>query len=174
MLDIFNNNAFSVTSMTDAINKLKFVPGRIGQLGLFSSTGITTTSVAIEENNGVLSLVAPTNRGGPGVTLDKGKRAQSFRALCALGRVKFPTFAPWWPAAKDHLLKFTGSGDDTEDDFADMCGLMGQAADKILKAYTPKQTNVIEPKVGTLAWTRWASDVEKRRRNQPGRIIRAM
>ena len=107
-------------------------------------------------------------------TLDKGKRAQSFRALCALGRVKFPTFAPWWPAAKDHLLKFTGTGDDTEDDFADMCGLMGQAAHKILKAHVPKATNVIEPKVGTLAWTRWASDAEKRRRNQPGRIIRAM
>ena len=51
---------------------------------------------------------------------------------------------------------------------------MGQAAHKILKAHVPKATNVIEPKVGTLAWTRWASDAEKRRRNQPGRIIRAM
>ncbi len=106
-------------------------------------------------------------------TGDKGKRAQSFRSLCAQGRVKFPTFAPWWPAAKDHMLKFTGSGNDLEDDFADMCGIMGQAANQILRAHVPKATNVVSPKVGTLAWTRWASDADKRRRNMPGRIVRA-
>lgn len=106
---------------------------------------------------------------------DKGKRAQSFRALCQLGRVRFPTFHAKWPAIKDHMLKFTGSGDDLEDDFADMCGLMGQGAAQILKAHVPsRQNNVVAPKVGTLAWTRWASDAEKRRRNMPGRIIRAL
>ena len=105
---------------------------------------------------------------------DKGKRAQSFRALCAVGRVRFPTFHPKWPAIKDHMLKFTGTGDDLEDDFADMCGLMGQGADKVLRAHVPKaRSNVIEPRVGTLAWTRWASDTEKRMRNRPGRVVRA-
>lgn len=74
MLDIFKSDAFSVVNLTDAINNVKFVPGRLGQLGLFSSTGITTTSAAIEQKNGILSLVAPTPRGGPGSTLDKGKR----------------------------------------------------------------------------------------------------
>ena len=74
MLDIFNDNAFGVVPLTDAINKVKFVPGRIGQMGLFSTTAIATTSIAIEEKNGVLSLVSPTPRGGPGVTLDKAKR----------------------------------------------------------------------------------------------------
>ena len=105
---------------------------------------------------------------------DKGKRAQSFRALCAVGRVRFPTFHPKWPAIKDHMLKFTGTGDDLEDDFADMCGLMGQGADKVLRAHVSKaRSNVIEPRVGTLAWTRWASDSEKRMRNRPGRVVRA-
>lgn len=74
MLDIFNNNAFSTLSLTDAINKVKFAPGRLSSMGLFSETGIATTSVAIEEKNGVLSLVAPTGRGGPGVTVDRGRR----------------------------------------------------------------------------------------------------
>lgn len=74
MLDVFNDDAFSVTNLTDAINKVKFVPGRISQLGLFSETGVATTTIAIEEKNGVLALVAPTPRGGPGTTLDKGKR----------------------------------------------------------------------------------------------------
>ena len=104
---------------------------------------------------------------------DKGKRSQSFRTLCAMGRVMFPTFAPWWPAAKEHLLKFTGSGNDKEDDFADMCGIMGQGASQIIGAGAKKVDNVIAPKVGTLAWTRWAADEEKRR-IVPGRIKRAM
>lgn len=74
MLDMFNTNAFSVVQLTDAVNKVKFVPGRIGQLRLFTETSITTTSVAIEEKGGTLSLVAPTPRGAPGTTIDKDKR----------------------------------------------------------------------------------------------------
>lgn len=78
-LDVFNQDAFSVVSLTDAINKLKFVPGRIGQLGIFAETAVPTTSVMVEEKNNVLTLVAPSPRGAPGQTLDKGKRAM--RAL---------------------------------------------------------------------------------------------
>lgn len=74
MLDVFNDDAFGVVPLTDAINKVKFVPGRIGQLGLFQETGASTTAVAIEERDGILTLVPPTPRGGPGVTVDKSKR----------------------------------------------------------------------------------------------------
>jgi len=103
---------------------------------------------------------------------DKGKRSQSFRTLCAMGRVRFPTFAPWWPAAKEQMLKFTGTGNDKEDDFCDMCGIMGQGSAQLISAGVKKENNVIEPKVGTLAWTRWAADREKARA-VPGRIKRA-
>lgn len=75
MLDIFKDDAFGVVSLTNAINKVKFVPGRLGQLGLFQERSVATTSIAIEEKNGVLSLVSPTPRGGPGQTLDKAKRS---------------------------------------------------------------------------------------------------
>lgn len=75
MLDVFKSNAFSVVSLTDAINKIKFVPGRLGQMGLFTTTGITTTTVAIEQKDGILVLVPPTPRGGPGTTIDKSKRS---------------------------------------------------------------------------------------------------
>lgn len=63
ILDIFSNNAFSVVSLTDAINKVPFVPGRIGQLGLFNETGIVTTSVMIEEREGSLNLIETSSRG---------------------------------------------------------------------------------------------------------------
>ncbi|MFT3973322.1 MAG: major capsid protein [Amaricoccus sp.] len=75
MLDIFNNDAFSVTSLTDFVNALKYRPGRIGEMGLFSSTAITTTSIAIERVGDVLQLVKPTPRGGPGETRDVPRRS---------------------------------------------------------------------------------------------------
>lgn len=74
MLDIFKDDAFGVVELTDAINKIQFVPGRLGQLNFFTPTSVRTTSVAIEEKNGILTLVSPSARGGPGQTLDKSKR----------------------------------------------------------------------------------------------------
>lgn len=75
MLNAFDSDAFGVVSLTDAINKIKFVPGRLGQLGLFSESGVTTTKVAIEEKDGVLKLIPPTPRGAPGTTVEKSKRS---------------------------------------------------------------------------------------------------
>lgn len=74
MLDIFQSDPFTVISLTDAINQTKYVPGHISRLGLFSTTSINTLSVAIEEKGGVLSLVKPSARGGPGQTETKAKR----------------------------------------------------------------------------------------------------
>lgn len=74
MLDIFNEDAFSVTRLTDAINDISFVPGRIGQMGLFETDSVDTTSIAIEKKGDILILVPPTPRGGPGTTVDKEKR----------------------------------------------------------------------------------------------------
>lgn len=75
MLDIFNSDAFGVVPLTDAINQLNYVPGRIGQMGLFRPSGISALSVAIEQKGGILKLIPPTPRGAPGTTLDKSKRS---------------------------------------------------------------------------------------------------
>jgi len=75
ILDVFNEDAFSVVNLTDGINKLKFVPGRIGEMGLFTPSGVTTTSIAIEQKENVLVLVPPTPRGGPGTTVEKKQRS---------------------------------------------------------------------------------------------------
>lgn len=74
LLDIFNADAFRVVPLTDAIQKLKYVPGRLNELGLFAETGIPTTTAAIEERDGILVFVPPSPRGGPGMTVDKIKR----------------------------------------------------------------------------------------------------
>lgn len=79
VLDIFRSDAFGVTSLTDAILKAPYKPGRIGQLGLFRSRGITTTTIVVEEKDGQLSLIPTSPRGGPGSSIGSNKRtARSF------------------------------------------------------------------------------------------------
>lgn len=74
-LDVFKADGFSVTSLTDAINKIPFMPAQLGSMGLFQETAITTLTVAIEERQGVLTLVAPSPRGTQGTAIEKPKRS---------------------------------------------------------------------------------------------------
>lgn len=74
MVDVFTPDAFNVHTMTAAINSAPFVPGRIGQMGIFEESGIPTLTAVIESQNGTLGLLSPTPRGGPGQTTDKEKR----------------------------------------------------------------------------------------------------
>ncbi len=77
MLDIFNNDAFSVVNLTDAINDIAFVPGRLAEAGLFGTpSGITTVTAAIERKGATLVLVPPTPRGAPGTTVADNKDRQ--------------------------------------------------------------------------------------------------
>ena len=73
-LDIFSGSAFTMVALTDAINKMPYVPGRIGQLGLFREQGVSTTSVMIEEREGSLNLVETTARGAPAIQNTTNKR----------------------------------------------------------------------------------------------------
>jgi hypothetical protein len=72
--DIFNNDAFSVSQLTRAIIDTPYVPGRLGQLGLFSNEPIATTSVSIESMGSNLSLVPSAARGAPGRVMTNDKR----------------------------------------------------------------------------------------------------
>jgi len=74
MNDVLNSDIFSLTSLTQAINKLPYKPGRIGQMGLFGERGITTTTVVIEEREGVLALIPTGKRGGPAQLAQAAKR----------------------------------------------------------------------------------------------------
>ena len=83
ILDVFSNDAFNFVTLTDSINKIPFVPGRLGALGLFTEAPVPTTSIALEEQSGILTLVNPTPRGGPGETRPKPlRRARVLKELC--------------------------------------------------------------------------------------------
>lgn len=80
LLDAFNSNMFSTVSLSTAVNKLPFKPGRIGAMNLFENKGIRTTTVVIEERQGRLALLTSTRRGSTvSQSYDKARRtARSF------------------------------------------------------------------------------------------------
>ncbi len=79
MLDVFKSDAFSLVSLTAAIEKLPHRPTRIANLGLFRSSGITTTTAVVEERTGQLTLIETSPRGAPGSQLGGMQRtARSF------------------------------------------------------------------------------------------------
>ncbi len=104
MLDVFNNDAFSVTSLTDFINEIKYRPGRIGELGLFDRSAVTTTSIAIERIGDTIQLVAPSPRGAPGETRTTPKRS--------VLSLQIPHFQRDWSVMADEVQGVRGMGEE--------------------------------------------------------------
>ena len=71
---IFNDDAFSVSSLTAAINEQEYLPGRISSMGLFREEGITTITVQIEKDGDTLALVPAGERGTSGLVVGASKR----------------------------------------------------------------------------------------------------
>jgi hypothetical protein len=67
-------DVFSVTEMADAVNLIPNTYGRLGQDNLMPVRGALTNPIAIEERNGVLSMIPFTEINGPGVVGSGGLR----------------------------------------------------------------------------------------------------
>ena len=84
ILDVFNQDAFSAISLSQAVNDLSAFPmdlGRIGKLGIFSEQGIETDTIAVEIDSNTLKLVPNTPVGAPASEIAKDKRkVRNFRA----------------------------------------------------------------------------------------------
>ena len=77
--DVFSATGFSLIEMMDAVNKIPYAPGRISELGIFAEKGITTTTVQVEEKNGLLSLVPTSIWGAPATQSQReGRVLRSF------------------------------------------------------------------------------------------------
>ena len=57
VLDTFNSDFFSTVSLTASLEKLPFVPGFLGGLGIFEQVGIDSRTAVIEERQGRLTLI---------------------------------------------------------------------------------------------------------------------
>lgn len=74
-LDIFNDDAFSVSQLTQTITDIPRVPTRIGDSGLFTEDGINTVTFMIERQGSSLKLVPAAPRGGVGEPVQMGPRS---------------------------------------------------------------------------------------------------
>ena len=74
MLDVFNDDAFSVHNLTESIDKLPYKPARLGEMGLFTEIPVTTPYAVVEERQGNLSLVPVAGRGSQGQATDSTPR----------------------------------------------------------------------------------------------------
>lgn len=72
--DIFNDNAFSVSQLTQTIVDIPRVPTMLGDMGLFREYGISTPTMMIERRGSSLSLVPAAPRGGLGQTMSGDDR----------------------------------------------------------------------------------------------------
>jgi hypothetical protein len=75
MFDIFNQDAFRVTSMATAMKEIKYVPSYISSLGIFREQTVNTTDVVIEKDaDQQIFVVGSSPRGGVGQTFGKNRR----------------------------------------------------------------------------------------------------
>jgi len=59
-MNVFNNSAFSMTSLTGVSNKMDFKPQLLGELGLFEPMPVRTRTIFVDRRDGVLTLI-PTS-----------------------------------------------------------------------------------------------------------------
>lgn len=69
-------DAFSLESLTAAVNAVPYRPGQVSATGIFEEDSVTTTMISIERRNGKLGLIEPSERGGPGETTDDEDRTK--------------------------------------------------------------------------------------------------
>jgi hypothetical protein len=80
ILDIFNNDAFSVTTMLEPVNRMPTAPSFLGSLGIFTDDPVNTDTVAIGMQEGQLTLIRTTERGAPIEMQERNPRdVRSFR-----------------------------------------------------------------------------------------------
>lgn len=100
--------------------------------------------------------------------IDKQTRAQSIQGRMAMGKVRFPENAVWWPEARDQLLKFPHGA---HDDFVDALAYIGMGLAAQVSA--PRtQSNNRGPRAGTFGWllgqTREQERIERAARDSAG------
>lgn len=81
-MNIFDNDAFTMTSLSAAISAVPFHPTRLLDLGLFEFVPVATTSVWFEMLGDTLRMVRAGVRGAPGETVGRDRRrAVGFKTI---------------------------------------------------------------------------------------------
>lgn len=105
-LDIFNDDAFSVTSLSQTITDIPDVPTKLGDKGLFQEEGISTLSFMIERQGSSIKLLPTAPRGGVREPVALGPRK-----LIPLQALHIPAS---WSVLADEVQGIRAFGSETE------------------------------------------------------------
>lgn len=64
-MDIFNNDAFKMGELIDAVEKVPYSPQLLGAMGLFRPRPVRTEFVSIEKRENTLAIIQTSERGAP-------------------------------------------------------------------------------------------------------------
>ena len=73
-MDIFNNSAFSMTSLSGMVEKMDYVPQMLGSLNLFDPEPVRTRNVFVDRIEGGLTLIPTSADGSPPENLKREDR----------------------------------------------------------------------------------------------------
>lgn len=107
MLDIFNNDAFSVTQLSLAIQDIPYVPGQISAAGIFGEEGIYAPTFSIESRGTTVGLVSSQPRGSSSGKIQVNDKAK----LISFQTVHLPQR---WEIMADEVLGKRAFGSETE------------------------------------------------------------
>lgn len=64
-MDIFRQDAFSALTLTSTVERVPYQPTLLGEMNIFTPNPIRTTALAVEERDGVLTVIPTSQRGAP-------------------------------------------------------------------------------------------------------------
>ena len=85
-MDVFNSDAFSMMSLTAAIERTPYVPNFLGSLNIFTPKPVTTRAVAMEEINGRIALIQTDRPGAAPATRENEKRKLRYHETVRLAQ----------------------------------------------------------------------------------------
>lgn len=105
-IDIFGNDAFSMISLTEALNEQEFQPSYLRSRNIFTVRRVRTETIAIESKSGALSLIGTTERGAP--------IEQATRSLRSIRDFRTPRIAKGDRITASELANIRAFGSETE------------------------------------------------------------
>lgn len=79
---MLNDDGFTLSEMTAAINEIPHLPSMLGDDGLFEYAGVATTTIQVEKQGSTLALVASKPRGAAGSEIGRlGRNLRPFNLV---------------------------------------------------------------------------------------------
>jgi hypothetical protein len=78
IIDVFNGDSFTAMELTSFVDRHPFLPTGIGELDIFDPVPLRTTALAVEERDGILTLIPTSPRGAPATERQTEKRKMRY------------------------------------------------------------------------------------------------